>query len=555
MNQQLVDLKKFIDDLTSYWPLPGGTVVITNKNEIVAEFAFGHADLERKIPTRTDHRYQVGSISKTFVSIVINQLVAEGLISLDQEITSILPWVEISGDPSEVTVRNLLAHTAGLILGGDGIPDDYAQIWALRNSPRVKNSTNHFHYSNVGFMLLGLAIEAVTQSSLADQLTSRIFKPLGMDSSLGAILHEHRESLAVGYWPMREEIPWRPGDAQSRATWFEVFPADGCVASTSTDMAAFLMLLLNKGTVAGKEILPMANFIEMATPHAPDGEGMIEIRGGYKITENFYGLGVNTELVNGKACLSHGGGMVGYSTFALVDTESDFGVCVLTNSNGDYPAAHLIARAAHQLFVPPSDSTVSIPLPPAELCIVNGISSLTPEAQMLGVFTCGSKSVTLSHDGEAGISVTSGLQVGSLQPTWSGRYTCDIAQLETYRWDFLNDERGARWICGPDVYYADEKNRPALGTHENALVGYYRNYSPWFNNFRIIQREGELFLVAPGGVEAPQDDLKLVSIESGKWRIGVEPWLPEILTAGPEVNGVVISVLRDGVQYSRTPKK
>ena len=167
MNTKADQLKVFIEDLMKYWPLPGGTVVITNKNEIVSEFAFGYADIERAIPTRTDHLYEIGSISKTFVSIIINQLVVEGRIDLDQEITSILPWVQITGDAPAVTVRNLLAHTAGLIMGGDGIPDDFAQIWALRNSPRVENTQTHFHYSNVGFMLLGLAIEALTKSSLA----------------------------------------------------------------------------------------------------------------------------------------------------------------------------------------------------------------------------------------------------------------------------------------------------------------------------------------------------------------------------------------------------
>ncbi|MEI6845150.1 MAG: serine hydrolase domain-containing protein [Actinomycetes bacterium] len=550
MNTKADQLKVFIEDLMKYWPLPGGTVVITNKNEIVSEFAFGYADIERAIPTRTDHLYEIGSISKTFVSIIINQLVVEGRIDLDQEITSILPWVQITGDAPAVTVRNLLAHTAGLIMGGDGIPDDFAQIWALRNSPRVENTQTHFHYSNVGFMLLGLAIEALTKSSLADQLKVRIFEPLGMDSSVGAILHEHRDSMAVGYWPMREELPWRPGDAQSRATWFEVFPADGCVASTSTDMAKFLFLLLNQGSVAGKKILPITNFKEMATPHAPDGEDMIEIRGGYQITQNHYGLGVNTELVNGKQCLSHGGGMVGYSSFALVDTESNFGVTVLTNANGDYPAAHLIARAAHQLFVPSSDTF--IPLPPAELCIVNGISSPTPE--MLGIFTSSSGEITLSNDGETGIRIVTRGHTGSLQPTWTGRYVCDLPVLETFRWDFLNDARGARWVCGPDIYYAGATKVSEPGSSNHPLVGHYRNYSPWFNNFRIIQREGQLFLVAPGGVEAPQFDLTLVAVGDNTWRIGEEAWLPEILVAGPEVNGAVISVFRDGVQYSRTPK-
>ena len=553
MKSQVDQLKSFIDDLMKHWPLPGGTVVITDQNKIISEFAFGFADIERAIPMRTDHLFQVGSISKTFIGIIVNQLVHEGRITLEQQISEILPWVKISGNSSEVTIKNLLSHNAGLRLGGDGIPDDFAQIWALRDSPRVENPEKHFHYSNVGFMLLGLAIEELAGTPLAEQIRLRVFEPLHMRNSLGAILHENRESLAVGYWPMREDVPWRPGQPQSRATWFEVFPADGCVASTSTDMAQFLLFLLNKGTVGGSELLPLKNFMDMTTPHAPDGEGMIEIRGGYTITENFYGLGINTELVNGKRCLSHGGGMVGYSSFALVDTESNFGITVLTNANGDYPAAHVIARAAHQLFIPGSKGFVA--LPPAELCIENGISSLIPTPEMFGEFTSSSGKITISHNKESGINVSTGTASGTLEPTWTGRYVCDIPALEIFRWDFVKDARGASWVCGPDVYYSDPTKVSAKKTLLHPLVGHYRNYSPWFNNFRIIERENELFLIAPGGVEAPQFDLKLVSIDENSWRIGEEKGLPELLVAGPVVNGCVISVYRDGVQYSRTPKR
>lgn len=67
-----------------------------------------------------------------------------------------------------------------------------------------------------------------------------------------------------------------------------------------------------------------------------------------------------------------------------------------------------------------------------------------------------------------------------------------------------------------------------------------------------MYRGGSLFLIAAGGVEAPDQDLELVEIVPGTYRIGSDQWLPERLTAGPIVNGKTIGVIRDGLIYSRS---
>jgi hypothetical protein len=85
-----------------------------------------------------------------------------------------------------------------------------------------------------------------------------------------------------------------------------------------------------------------------------------------------------------------------------------------------------------------------------------------------------------------------------------------------------------------------------------AYVGHYRSWSPWFTNLRIVARDGGLALIAPVGVEAPGDDQDLVEVADGVFRIGLDPWLPERLVVGPVVDGVCISLVRDGCAYSRT---
>ena len=119
-----------------------------------------------------------------------------------------------------------------------------------------------------------------------------------------------------------------------------------------------------------------------------------------------------------------------------------------------------------------------------------------------------------------------------------------------------------RWTHGPDLYVSIDE--PAEVVEElvereasspatwDAVVGHYRSYSPWYPTLRIVHRSGQLLLAAPGGVEAPSEEEELVEIASGVFRIGGDPSTPERLTVGPIVDGLAVSVERDGCLYSRT---
>lgn len=88
-------------------------------------------------------------------------------------------------------------------------------------------------------------------------------------------------------------------------------------------------------------------------------------------------------------------------------------------------------------------------------------------------------------------------------------------------------------------------------TAGNEFCGHYRSYSPWFTNFRVVQRRGALVLIAPGGVEAPAEDVELVQVAPSTFRIGRDVALPERITFGPLINGVAAWADRDGCRYSR----
>ena len=177
---------------------------------------FGHADLAAGIPVASEHCFEIGSISKVFTSILVNQLIDEGTFTLDTEVVELLPRLVLPHGAGAMTVRHLLNHTAGLVSGADAVPDDLAQVWSLRDTDAAPLAPGEFfHYSNLGFILLGLVVTAVTGLSLSDALRGRVLIPAGMANTLPEVTNLDRPALAVGYTPLRDDAPGFPA-----SRWF-----------------------------------------------------------------------------------------------------------------------------------------------------------------------------------------------------------------------------------------------------------------------------------------------------------------------------------------------
>jgi CubicO group peptidase (beta-lactamase class C family) len=543
-------LRDYAVRLSTQTPVPGGSLVVVDRGGVVAELCFGLADVAAAVPVRPDHRFEIGSISKVFTSLLVNQLVDEGLVDLDRPVTEVLPWLDLGTPSAPATARHLLAHTAGLVVGADGLPDELAQVWGLRDLTRSDPLGGRFHYSNLGFMVLGVLASHVTGQPFAELVRRRLFAPMGMPDALSSVTHDDRATMATGYWPLHDDRPWVPGDAITPATWFEVAAADGNVAADADELGRLVRLLLGSGELDGRRVVSAEAMERIATPAAPGGEDIAAWRDSPGSTDSRYGLGLNVERVDGHLCVTHGGGMVGYASFVLADRDSGIGVGVLTNGNGDHPAAQLLARVAHRTFLAAREG-VALPVPTDPTATVH-VVELDPA--MLGVFDAAMSGgaalrITVDADETGAARVGSGTGTGRLYRTWSGRFATDHPDLRRFH---LTWNHGA-WTHGPSVLRRerDDVSAPVLPPRWAAAVGHYRCYSPWYPNFRIVDREGRLVLVAPGGVEAPGDEPELVEVEPGVFRIGADPWLPERLVLGPAVEGRIVSATRDGCVYSR----
>ncbi|MEI8056164.1 MAG: serine hydrolase domain-containing protein [Actinomycetes bacterium] len=335
---------------------PGVAVCLVRDRSVASQFYAGFADIERAEEVSAGHRYEIGSISKSFTSLVVLTLVDEGVIALSDTVQQHLPWFEVQSDYEPITLRHLLDHSSGLIMGSDSWPDEAAQVWALRSSSTGSAPGTIFHYSNVGFMTLGAVVEAVTGRTCTDLMRERVVEVVGMPDTITTITDNDRHTMAVGYQPRHEDRAWCPGDPLAPATWFEVSAADGNVASTAADMGRYLAMLLGRGQVDGRRVISEGAFTSMITPTSPGGEPAPG--------PSQYALGINVEQISDRTCITHGGGMVGYSTFLIGDLELGCGVIVLTNAPGDSPGAQWLARALFDALCADSQGS-PLPVAPA----------------------------------------------------------------------------------------------------------------------------------------------------------------------------------------------
>jgi CubicO group peptidase (beta-lactamase class C family) len=517
--------------LCANFPVPGGVLALVDNKGTVVTRSWGTADAVAGTAMTDERLFEIGSISKTFVSLLVHVLETEGLLNVDSPAQEYLPWLHAGTPNDAVTLRQLLSHTAGFILGADHLPDERAQVWDLRELTR--DTAGQFHYSNAGYMVLSQVVQAVTGQSLGDAMAQRLFAPMGMESARGDIVHTDRAQMAIGHWPLLDDRPWIPGDPIAHATWFEVACGDGNIAAHARDLAQLVVLLTNNGTVGDTQVVSPEIVRAITTPTAPQGEPLLGWPGLVEVSSSRYGLGVNVEEVDGHRVVTHGGGMVGYSTFLIADLDAGVGAVVLTNGNGEYPAAQVIARTALALV---NDVSASVPT----TCAVMA-SQDVPDSHV-GRFSDGELSIDVMREGSRVL-----VNHGQLLRTLNERFTIDDPELRAFHLYMHNQG----WSWGSHRLLPGEPPKQQQHHLSTAVQGHYRCYSPWYPNFRIVAHSGSLFLVAPGGIEAHTDECELVEVAPGVFRIGLDPLLPERLTLGPVVDGQCIWVERDGMRYSR----
>jgi CubicO group peptidase (beta-lactamase class C family) len=298
----------------------------------------------------TDVQYRLGSISKTVTAIVVMRLRDEGRLRLDDPLERHLPGTPLG----ERTVGQLLAHLAGASAESPGdwwerTPGGTLTDLQLREDDVVLGAARRYHYSNLGFGLLGELVARARGAAWDDVVACEVLAPLGMDRTTPRPVPPAAAGLAVH--------PWADVVLPEPEHHAGVMAAAGQLWATLTDLARFAVFLLGDTG----EVLDPATLAEMAEPAGVDSSSP-----GWSA----YGLGLQVMRVDDRTLIGHGGSMPGFLAGVFVDRDEQTGAVSLANTTYglDTVLPGLLAdlRAAEPRVV---DAWVPAP-PPVELDVL-----------------------------------------------------------------------------------------------------------------------------------------------------------------------------------------
>src|SRR5436190_3128138 len=234
--------------------IPGLSLAIIKDGKTIKAAGYGFANVEKKIPATPETIYELASVSKQFVAAGTMLLVEQGKVKLDDPIAKYLAHTPTAW--SNVTVRRLLTHTAGLKrddpLGLRSNPTDAEMFEAIAKAPLQADPGKEWSYSNAGYNLWSFALAEQTKESWDKYLTEKIFKPLHMENTLHIPAQPTSTNYAVGYMT-NSSGQWR------RAPKIQRTFASGGIVSTVLDMAKWDTALY------GEDILKRSSFNELIT--------------------------------------------------------------------------------------------------------------------------------------------------------------------------------------------------------------------------------------------------------------------------------------------------
>jgi CubicO group peptidase (beta-lactamase class C family) len=506
---------------------PGMTLGLADSTKTLRTAGYGFADVDKRIAVNERHLFQIGSITKSFVALVMLQMRDEGKLDLQTPVLDYLPELPINARFGTITIHHLLTHTSGL-------PDNLG-VFVGDPDARLAQGFKpgeHFHYCNTGFGILGLLAEKLDGRPWRECVQARIFTPLEMSQTVGVISTASRGRSAVGYQAFWDDQVYPRQGRLSPAPNLVMDDTAGCIASTPGDMARYARMLLNHGQGPRGRIVSEQSFALMSTPYikAPEFSESAS-----------YGYGIAVDTLDGHKILRHTGGMVAFASSIHVDLDGGVAAFASINAMQGYrPTAATeyavrLLRAEREAKTLPAAPTIANPL------------QVDNAADYAGVFTDGSgrkldfavegkqlfladegKRVLLQHsDGDSFISTIEGVFANH---TFNfGRARAESAKLgaqpaRASGAGAVDAREKAGPVVevsyGPDWYVNGKYSGPrtfAAPKEYEAFTGRYRSESAWGGDALAYVLKGQLML----------DGNTLHRIGGSLFRVGDEEWIPD----------------------------
>ncbi len=322
--------------------IPGISAAVATSEGVVWSGVAGKADLEAGTPVGPEMLFGIGSITKTFVAVVILQLAEEGLLDLNATVGSIL-GAAVDGIPNAqvATLAQLLNHTGGVpsweddpawVRDGRGSTLNVDRVWGKTETlPYIQGHEPldapgaAYSYANTNYTLLGMVIEEVTGEDAVVEIHRRILDPLGLED----IYLEGFEPVPAGQLPrryhwatptFRQDAGVNEAFAEVRADLIDASPSNlsvewtaGGMVASARDLALYAVALRD-----GRLLQPesMAFLLDWF----PAGEGR-------QVGHNVF----RTEYSDELAIIGHSGSVLGFTGSLYWVEGADVVVAVVAN--------------------------------------------------------------------------------------------------------------------------------------------------------------------------------------------------------------------------------
>ena len=299
-------------------------IIVPGYNTWVGVSGVSHGN----IPIKPETVFNAGSITKNLVAALTLKLAEEGRLALDDPLHKWLP--DYQHIDNTITIRQLLNHTSGIpaIKGRSFVrpilknPKKYwtpkEVIKAFVHKSQFPKGTG-WHYSNAGYILLGMIIEKATGSKLSTEFRNRFWNPLGLNSIYLAGEEELPGNIAHGWIDLDGDKILEDFSVYSKTAYYSSMKGAGGVVSTSEDLAKWTHALFHEGRVVSKESLD-----QMLAFHSPIPIPIVD----------GYGLGVETftpRIFYDLELWGHAGNALGFTCFIWYLPE--YGVSIGFMSN------------------------------------------------------------------------------------------------------------------------------------------------------------------------------------------------------------------------------
>ncbi len=304
--------------------IAGAVVSVVKDGQVLFQKGYGYADFEAKKPVLPDQTlFRPGSISKLFTATAVMQLVEQGKLELDRDVSGYLDFAIPKTYPEPVTLRQLLTHTAGF---EDTLKNLFVahasdlkplRAYLVNQMPaRIFPPGKVPSYSNYGFTLAGYIVERVSGEKFERYIDNHILKPLRMTNSTfdQPLPPELAAQMSKGY----PNAAKKPRDFE----FVQAAPA-GSLSTTAADMTRFMVAFLQDGSVDGVAILKPETVRQMETRQ-------------FELHPMINGLGLTfmEYCMNPVRVIAHGGDTVYFHSDMVLVPDAHVGYFLSYNSLG-----------------------------------------------------------------------------------------------------------------------------------------------------------------------------------------------------------------------------